>query len=78
MGNAIYNEVKLQKHRNKLAKIEIIEETPFEQIEEIPFEQTEEIPIEQEEFPSYILWILGFIPITTLICCFLCISCRRR
>ena len=70
MGNAIYNEVKLQKHRNKLAKIEIIEE--------IPFEQTEEIPIEQEEFPSYILWILGFIPITTLICCFLCISCRRR
>ena len=70
MGNAIYNEVKLQKHRNRLAKIEIIEE--------IPFEQTEEIPIEQEEFPSYILWILGFIPITTLICCFLCISCRRR
>jgi hypothetical protein len=70
MGNAIYNEVKLQKHRNRLAKIEIIEE--------IPFEQTEEIPVEQEEFPSYILWILGFIPITTLICCFLCISCRRR
>ena len=70
MGNAIYNKVKLQKHRNRLAKIEIIEE--------IPFEQTEEIPIEQEEFPSYILWILGFIPITTLVCCYLCISCKRR
>ena len=70
MGNAIYNEIKLQKYRNRLAKIEIIEE--------IPPEQTEEVPVEQEEFPSYILWILGFIPITTLICCFLCISCRRR
>ena len=70
MGNAIYNEIKLQKYRNRLAKIETIEE--------IPPEQTEEVPVEQEELPSYILWILGFIPITTLICCFLCISCRRR
>ena len=70
MGNAIYNEIKLQKYRNRLAKIETIEE--------IPPEQTEEVPVEQEEFPSYILWILGFIPITTLICCFLCISCKRR
>ena len=34
--------------------------------------------IEQKEFPFYILWILGSIPITTLICYFLCISCRRR
>ena len=70
MGNAIYNEVKLQKHRNRLAKVEIIEEIPLEQIEEIP--------LEQEEFPSYILWILGLIPVTTLICCFICISCKRR
>jgi|TARA_B110000977_G_scaffold73500_1_gene99491 hypothetical protein len=65
MGNAIYNEVKKnQRHKNKIAKEEIIEQ--------------EELPLEQEDFPIYILWILGLIPITTLVCCYLCISCKRR
>ena len=65
MGNAIYNEIKKnQRLKNKVVKEEIIEQ--------------EEFPLEQEDFPTYILWILGFIPITTLICCFLCISCKRR
>ena len=48
MGNAIYNEVKKnQRHKNKIAKEEIIEQ--------------EELPLEQEDFPIYILWILGLI-----------------
>jgi|TARA_B110000908_G_C9847351_1_gene268362 hypothetical protein len=65
MGNAIYNEVKKnQVHKNKIAKQEIIEQ--------------KELPLEQEDFPFYILWILGLIPITTLVCCYLCISCKRR
>jgi hypothetical protein len=65
MGNAIYNEIKKnQRLKNKVVKEEIIEQ--------------EEFPLEQEDFPTYILWILGLIPVTTLICCFICISCKRR